>query len=55
MKTIAALSTALMLVLPGVANATYMCNKMFAEKYGTVCPAGSTWDSNYHVCIATGS
>ena len=55
MKTFALLATIATFALPGVAHATYMCDKMFAEKYGKNCPAGSSWDSSYHACIATGS
>ena len=52
MKFFAAVLTAGMLTLPGIANATYVCDKMFAEKHGKNCPAGSSWDSSYHACIA---
>lgn len=59
MKTLIApvfgLVTALMIAAPGTAHATYMCDKLFAETHGTTCPAGSTWDTAYHACIATGS
>ena len=55
MKTFAALATAVLIALPGLAQATYMCDKMFAEKHEISCPAGSVYDSHYHACIATGS
>ena len=52
MKTFAALLTVGLLSLPSVASATYICDKMFAEKYGKNCPAGSSWDASYHACIS---
>jgi hypothetical protein len=55
MKRIAAFATVAMLTLPGIAHATYMCDKLFAETHTVTCPAGSSWDSYYHACIATGS
>lgn len=55
MKTFAALATAAMILAPTIASATYVCDKRWAEMHGVSCPAGSTWDSSYHACIANGS
>ena len=55
MKTFAALLTAAAILAPGLANASYICDKRFAELYGKNCPSGSTWDNAYHACIANGS
>lgn len=55
MRTFAALITVAAMLAPGLANATYMCDKRFAELHGKNCPAGSSWDSSYHACIANGS
>ena len=52
MKTFAALATVALISLPSIASATYVCDYMFAEKHGKHCPAGSSWDSHYHACIA---
>ncbi len=55
MKTFAMLLTAAAILAPTIASATYMCDRRFAEIYGKNCPAGSTWDNNYHACISNGS
>ena len=54
MKTILTALTVATLLAPTVASATYMCDKMFAEKYGQSCPAGSVWDSTQHACMVSG-
>jgi len=51
MKTITALTLAVVLAAPGVASAQMMCAKRFAEIHGKNCPAGSAWDDTYHSCI----
>jgi len=54
MKTFLYALTAAVVLAPTVASATYMCDKMFAEKYGQSCPAGSVWDKSQHACMVTG-
>ncbi len=51
MKTITALTLAVLLVTPGVASAQMICAKRFAEIHGKNCPAGAVWDDSYHACI----
>lgn len=51
MKAFAAILTATIVLAPGLAQATYMCDKRFSEVHGKNCPAGSSWDSSYHACI----
>ena len=55
MKAFAIILAAAVVVAPGVASASYMCDKRFAEIHGTSCPAGSVWDSGYHACVRRGS
>ena len=55
MKLFTALATAVLITAPGLAQATYICDKMFAEKHQISCPAGSVYDTHYHARISTGS
>jgi hypothetical protein len=55
MKKLAIAVTAVLTLAPTIASATYMCDKRFAEVYGTNCPAGSSWDSSAHACMVHGS
>jgi len=43
MKKLAFAVAAVLTLAPTIASATYMCDKRFAEVYGTNCPSGSSW------------
>ncbi len=51
MKTITALTLAVLFVAPAMASAQMICPKRFAEIHGKNCPAGAVWDDSYHACI----
>ncbi len=51
MKYLAALATAAAILAPGVASAEYLCEKLWNQKYGMNCPAGSAWDAASATCI----
>ncbi|MDJ0630299.1 MAG: hypothetical protein QNJ44_18740 [Rhodobacter sp.] len=55
MKTFAGCLAAVLIAAPGIASATYMCDKRFAETRGGTCPAGSHWDSTYYACVTNSS
>ncbi|MDF0602040.1 hypothetical protein P1J78_14960 [Psychromarinibacter sp. C21-152] len=53
-RYLAALATAAALLAPAAASAEYLCEKLWNQKHGAVCPAGSHWDATSAACIVNG-
>jgi hypothetical protein len=51
MKRLSALLLAAATLAPAAASAEYLCDKLWNQKHGASCPAGSHWDARTSTCI----